>query len=58
MFQVKTAKTMADEKIDKILEYLKSLEESQEEGQYAIKRPINQIEKNVVVAKRTSCSAL
>ena len=42
---------MADEKMDEILKSLWSLKESQEEGQTAIKRRLDQLEKDVAVGQ-------
>ena len=42
---------MAYEKMDKILESLQSLRQSQEEGQTAIKRRFDQLEKDVAVGQ-------
>ena len=42
---------MVDEKMDEIFKSLRSLKESQEEGQTTIKRRLDQLEKNVVVGQ-------
>ena len=42
---------MADEKMDEILKSLRSLKESQEEGQTTIKRRLDQLEKDVAVGQ-------